>query len=47
MKTIMTTVICGVVLTKIGVALPVIIALIAYIGLRSKNESLHPQLATL
>lgn len=39
------TVIGGVltlVFAKTGVALPVILALIAYIGLRSKNASLSP-----
>jgi uncharacterized membrane protein YciS (DUF1049 family) len=38
--------ILGTVFAKTGVALPVILALIAYIGLRLKNVALTPPVAT-
>ncbi|WP_162224640.1 hypothetical protein [Halorussus amylolyticus] len=47
MKEIIKGGILTLVFTKAGVALPVILALTAYIGLRSKNVSLRPLPATL
>ncbi|QSG06455.1 hypothetical protein HSR121_2124 [Halapricum desulfuricans] len=47
LKTIISNGIVSAVFTKTGVALPVILALTAYIGLRLKTVDLHPPSATI